>query len=89
MSGRRAAASMSSTFSACARVAAGRCTGSGAYVSPGTCPGSRTVTAHLVTGAAIAGTSTAWKSSLCSLASGACPVSARIGAESAAAEYGR
>jgi hypothetical protein len=31
--------------------------------------------------------STAWKSSLCSLATGACPVMHRIGIESAEAEY--
>ena len=31
--------------------------------------------------------STAWKSSLCSLATGACPVMHRIGIESALAEY--
>ena len=31
--------------------------------------------------------STAWKSSLCSLATGACPVMHRIGIESADAEY--
>jgi len=37
----------------------------------GTCPGSSTVTAHLVTGAAIAWMSTAWKSSVCSFARGA------------------
>ena len=55
--------------------------------APGTCAGSSTVTAHLVTGAATAWMSTAWKSSLCSLATGACPVMARIGIESAPAEY--
>ena len=43
--------------------------------------------AILVTGAAIAAMSTAWKSSLCSRATGACPVIARIGMESAIAEY--
>jgi len=54
---------------------------------PGTCAGSRTVTAHLVTGFAIDSMSTAWKSSLCSRARGAWPVMARIGIESACAEY--
>ena len=54
---------------------------------PGTSAGSRTVTAHLATGAAMAAMSTAWKSSLCSLATGACPVMHRIGIESAEAEY--
>ena len=42
-----------------------------------------TVTAHLVTGAAIAAMSTAWKSSLVSRARGAWPVMHRIGMESA------
>jgi hypothetical protein len=45
------------------------------------------VTAHFVTGAAIAATSTAWKSSLCSRATGAWPVIASSGTESAAAAY--
>ncbi len=45
--------------------------------------GSRTVTAHLVTGLAIVSMSTAWKSSLWSLARGAWPVMQRIGIESA------
>ena len=39
-----------------------------------------------VPGAAIAAMSTAWKSSLSSLARGACPVMHRIGIESAEAE---
>ena len=52
----------------------------------GTCPGSRTVTAHLVTGLAMVSMSTAWKSSLCSLARGAWPVTQRIGMLSAWAE---
>ena len=50
-------------------------------------PGSSTVTAILVSGAAIDAMSTAWKSSLCSRATGACPVMHRIGIESADAEY--
>ena len=54
--------------------------------APGICAGSRTVMAILVTGAAIAAMSTAWKSSLCSLATGACPVMHRMGMESAEAE---
>ena len=53
----------------------------------GTSAGSRTVTAHLVTGLAIDSMSTAWKSSLCRRARGACPVMHRIGMESAMAEY--
>ena len=52
----------------------------------GTWYGSMTVTAHLVTGAAIAAMSTAWKSSLVSRARGAWPVMHRIGMESAEAE---
>ena len=44
-----------------------------------------TVVAHFVTGRAIDAMSTAWKSSLCSLARGACPVMHRIGSESAIA----
>jgi hypothetical protein len=105
ISGRCDSLSIRNTFSACARVADGRCTVAGSYVSrsnsisacctsigrsmstgpgrperisanafwktPGTCPGSSTVTAHFVTGAAIAAMSTAWKSSLCNLATGA------------------
>ena len=55
--------------------------------APGTWAGSSTVIAILVTGAAMAAMSTAWKSSLCSRATGACPVIARIGIESAIAEY--
>ena len=54
---------------------------------PGTCAGSSTVTAILVSGLAIDAMSTAWKSSLCSLATGAWPVMHRIGIESALAEY--
>ena len=45
-----------------------------------------TVTAHLVTGLAIAEMSTAWKSSLFNRARGAWPVTQRIGMESAEAE---
>jgi hypothetical protein len=45
------------------------------------------VVAIFVTGAAMDAMSTAWKSSLCSRATGACPVMHRIGIESAAAEY--
>jgi hypothetical protein len=41
----------------------------------------------LVTGFAMAAMSTAWKSSLCSRATGACPVMHRMGIESAIAEY--
>ena len=41
----------------------------------------------MVSGLATAAMSTAWKSSLCSLATGACPVMHRIGIESAEAEY--
>ena len=55
--------------------------------TPGTCAASSTVTAIFVTGAAIVAMSTAWKSSLCSRATGAWPVIARIGTESAAAAY--
>ena len=55
--------------------------------APGTWAGSSTVIAILVTGAAMAAMSTAWKSSLCSRATGAWPVIARIGIESAIAEY--
>src|SRR5215216_2111244 len=55
--------------------------------APGTCAGSSTVVASLVTGLAMAAMSTAWKSSLCSRAVGACPVMHRIRMESAAAEY--
>ena len=53
---------------------------------PGTCADSITVTAHFVTGAAMSAMLIAWKSSLCSLATGACPVMHRIGIESADAE---
>jgi len=53
----------------------------------GTRAGSRTVTAHLVTGLAMDSMSTAWKSSLYSLSRGACPVMQRIGMLSAWAEY--
>ena len=53
---------------------------------PGTWAGSRTVTAILVSEPAMDAMSTAWKSSLCSLATGACPVMHRIGIESALAE---
>ncbi len=52
----------------------------------GTWAASSTVTAHLVTGRAIAAMSIAWKSSLCSFALGAWPVMHRIGIESAIAE---
>ena len=55
--------------------------------TPGTWAGSRTVVAIFVTGAAMDAMSTAWKSSLCSRATGACPVMHRIGIESAEAEY--
>ena len=55
--------------------------------APGTWAGSSTVMASLVTGLAIAAMSTAWKSSLCSRATGAWPVMHRIGIESADAEY--
>ena len=55
--------------------------------APGTCAGSSTVIAIFVTGPAIEAMSTAWKSSLCSRATGACPVTHRMGIESAAAEY--
>ena len=53
---------------------------------PGTWAASMTVTAILVSGLAIEAMSTAWKSSLCSLATGAWPVMHRIGIESALAE---
>ncbi|MCY1229928.1 hypothetical protein D9M72_423190 [compost metagenome] len=53
----------------------------------GTSAGSRTVTAHLVTGLAIDSMSTAWKSSLYRRARGAWPVMQRMGIESAQAEY--
>ncbi len=53
----------------------------------GTCAGSSTVVAHLVTGLTMAVMSTAWKSSLCNRARGAWPVMHRIGIESACAEY--
>ena len=43
--------------------------------------------ASLATGLAMAVMSTAWKSSLCSRATGAWPVMQRIGIESAQAEY--
>ncbi|MCY1246026.1 hypothetical protein D9M72_592230 [compost metagenome] len=56
------------------------------WKTKGTSAGSMTVTAHLVTGAAIFAISTAWKSSLSSRARGACPVMQRIGIESAEAE---
>ena len=55
--------------------------------APGTWAGSSTVIAIFVSGAAMAEMFTAWKSSLCSLATGAWPVMHRIGIESAAAEY--
>ncbi len=45
------------------------------------------MTAILVTGPAMAAMSTAWKSSLCRRAVGACPVMQRIGMESPEAEY--
>src|SRR5574337_1838051 len=54
----------------------------------GTRAGSSTGAAHLVPGLAMLAMSTAWKSSLCSLARGACPVMHRIGIESAAAPAG-
>lgn len=38
--------------------------------APGTWPGSRTVRANFVTGLAMVSMSTAWKSSLCNLATG-------------------
>ncbi len=53
----------------------------------GTSAGSRTVTAHLVTGLAMLSMSTAWKSSLYSRARGAWPVTQRMGMLSACAEY--
>lgn len=56
------------------------------WKTPGTCAASRTVVAALVTGLAIDAMSTAWKSSLWSLATGAWPVMQRIGMESAIAE---
>ena len=52
----------------------------------GTWAPSITQTDHLVTGLAIAAMSTAWKSSLCSLARGAWPVMQRMGMLSAIAE---
>src|SRR3954464_1489165 len=55
--------------------------------APGTCAASYTVVALLVTVRAIEAMSTAWKSSFCSFATGACPVTHRIGIESAHAEY--
>ncbi len=51
--------------------------------APGTWAGSSTVIAILVTGVAMLAMSTAWKSSLCSRATGAWPVMHRIGIESA------
>ena len=57
------------------------------WKAPGTWPGSRTVMAILVTGLAMDSMSTAWKSSLCSLATGAWPVMHSIGMESAQAAY--
>ena len=57
------------------------------WKAPGTWPGSITVIAIFVSGLAMAAISTAWKSSLCSRATGACPVMHRIGIESADAEY--
>jgi len=54
---------------------------------PGTWAGSRRVTAIFVRGRAIEAMSTAWKSSLCSLATGAWPVMQRMGIESALAEW--
>ena len=53
----------------------------------GTSAGSRTQTAHFVTALAIVSISTAWKSSLYSLARGAWPVMHSIGTESAVAVY--
>ena len=55
--------------------------------APGTCAGSSTVIAIFVNGAAMSVMLMAWKSSLCSRATGACPVMHRIGTESADAEY--
>ena len=55
--------------------------------APGTWAGSSTVIAILVSGRAMDAMSTAWKSSLCSLATGAWPVMHKIGIESALAEY--
>ena len=52
---------------------------------PGTSAGSRAQTDHFVTPLAIVSISTAWKSSLCSFARGACPVMHRIGMLSAIA----
>ena len=46
-----------------------------------------TVMAILVSGLAMEAMSTAWKSSLCSRATGACPVMHKMGIESADAEY--
>ena len=54
--------------------------------APGSCAGSITVVASLVTGRAMAAMSTAWKSSLCSFATGAWPASTSSGTESADAE---
>jgi hypothetical protein len=56
------------------------------WKAPGTCAGSSTVIASLHRGAAMDAMSTAWKSSLCSRATGAWPVMARMGIESADAE---
>lgn len=56
------------------------------WKTPGTWAASSTVVAFLVTGLAIEEMSTAWKSSLCSLETGAWPVMHRIGIESAIAE---
>ena len=55
--------------------------------TPGIWAGSRTVTAHLVTGLAMDSMSTAWKSSLYRRERGAWPVMHRMGIESAEAEY--
>ena len=54
--------------------------------TPGTWAGSITQTDHLVTGAVMAATSTAWKCSLWSSARGAWPVMQRMGMLSAIAE---
>ena len=54
--------------------------------APGTWAGSSTVIAIFVNGLAMSAMSTAWKSSLCSRATGAWPVMHRIGIESAEAE---
>ncbi len=86
-------------FSICLRVASNgrsistgpgrpeRITWKACWNTRGTSAGSSTVTAHLVTGLAMDSMSTAWKSSLCRRARGACPVMQRIGMESAEAEY--